>query len=280
MKMYWGAEVQLHHSQPRHWIKLGSQGKSSHGNHWIWGWVGSRAGLDAVNREISCSCWEYNPARSARCYTDWTTVANIIKQCAVKDVRETSGEAQLGIWYVLLLHANGASLLLTAPIEKQEYMYTKEWCGFKCYETIYFSPNTGTAYTVSSRNCPSLSCATSSSFHMLTAGRKDQFPRRRRNRRRLSVCSVFKWSQCSVSFVHGLKKTRHTRIIYFLNRTLNSRSTVSGHLKTEDTESLLLLRRHLGNWCRGPAVSMRSELLVAHEKFGQFLLLTVYVVPV
>jgi len=29
----------------------------------------------------------------------------------------------------------------------------------------------------------------------------------------------------------------------------------------------------------GPAVSMRSELLVAHEKLGQLLLLTVYVVP-
>ena len=96
----------------------------------------------------------------------------------------------------------------------------------------------------------------------------------------------------------------------------------SGHLKTEHTESLFLLRRHLGNWLRrpagasflnrarnsrctvitdldtskrstqkafscrdavletGPAVSMRSELLVAHEKLGQLPLLTVYVVPV
>ena len=54
----------------------------------------------------------------------------------------------------------------------------------------------------------------------------------------------------------------------------------SGHLKTEHTESFFLLPRHLGNWPRGPAVSMRSELLVAHEKFGQLMLLTVYVVPV
>jgi len=30
----------------------------------------------------------------------------------------------------------------------------------------------------------------------------------------------------------------------------------------------------------GPAVSMRSEVLVAHEKLAQLLLLTVYVVPV
>jgi len=41
-----------------------------------------------------------------------------------------------------------------------------------------------------------------------------------------------------------------------------------------------LLLQHLGNWPRGPAVSMRSELLVAHEKLGQLPLLTVYVVPV
>jgi hypothetical protein len=48
----------------------------------------------------------------------------------------------------------------------------------------------------------------------------------------------------------------------------------------EYTESLLLLRHHLGNWSRDPAVSIRSELLVVHEKLGQFALLTVYVVPV
>jgi hypothetical protein len=54
----------------------------------------------------------------------------------------------------------------------------------------------------------------------------------------------------------------------------------SGHLKTEHTESLLLLRCHLRDWSRGPALSKRSKLLVAHEKLGQFSLLTVYVVPV
>jgi hypothetical protein len=53
----------------------------------------------------------------------------------------------------------------------------------------------------------------------------------------------------------------------------------SGHLKTEHTESLFLPRRHLGTWPRGPAVSMRSELLVAHEKLGQVPLLTVYILP-
>ena len=54
----------------------------------------------------------------------------------------------------------------------------------------------------------------------------------------------------------------------------------SGHLKTEHTENLFLLRRHLGNWPLGPAVSVRSELLVAHEKLEQLPLLTVYVVAV
>jgi hypothetical protein len=46
------------------------------------------------------------------------------------------------------------------------------------------------------------------------------------------------------------------------------------------TESLLLLRRHLGYWSRGPAVSKRNELLVVHEKREQIPLLIVYVVPV
>jgi hypothetical protein len=82
----------------------------------------------------------------------------------------------------------------------------------------------------------------------------DQFPRWCHNRRRLSMSSVLKCPdlrlQRSVSFVHGLEKTHHTRIMSFL-----------------------------GNWSCGPTVFMRSELLVAHEKLGQFLLLTVYVVP-
>jgi hypothetical protein len=36
-------------------------------------------------------------------------------------------------------------------------VYTKEWCGFKSLQEIYFSPYTGTTYTVSSGNCPSFS---------------------------------------------------------------------------------------------------------------------------
>jgi hypothetical protein len=68
----------------------------------------------------------------------------------------------------------------------------------------------------------------------------------------------------------------------FLNSELNSHCTVVTDLDTSkrSTESLLLPRRHLGNWSRCRAVSMRSQLLVAHETLGQFPLLTVYVVPV
>ena len=68
-------------------------------------------------------------------------------------------------------------------------------------------------------------------------------------------------------YQHGLEKTHHAWCVFSKPCTklplyCNLRA---GHLKTEHTETLFLLRRHLGNWPRGPAVSMRSELLVAHE---------------
>jgi hypothetical protein len=50
----------------------------------------------------------------------------------------------------------------------------------------------GQNYTVSRGNCPSFSCATSSSLLMLTTGPRGQFPRWRRSRKRLSVCSVLR----------------------------------------------------------------------------------------
>ena len=52
-----------------------------------------------------------------------------------------------------------------------------------------------------------------------------------------------------------------------------------GHLKTEHIESRLLLRRHVGNWPHGPALSIRSKLLVAHTKLGQLPLLWVKLCP-
>jgi hypothetical protein len=77
-------------------------------------------------------------------------------------------------------------------------------------------------------------------FSLLLRG---QFPIWRRSRKRLSVCSVLRcpdlWWQCSVSFVHSLD------LLVALH--CNHRS---GHLNTEHTESLFLLRRHLGNWPR------------------------------
>ena len=136
----------------------------------------------------------------------------------------------------------------------------------------------GHNYHISSGNCPSISYANSSSLLMLTA---DQFPRWRRSRKRLSVHSVFRCPdlclQCSVSFVHGLEKTHHAS---FLNRARNSRCTVITDL---DTSKRIIQKAF--SCCdaileTGPAVSMRSELLVAHEKLGQLPLLTVYVVPV
>ena len=75
----------------------------------------------------------------------------------------------------------------------------------KVNNEICFSPYTGTTYTVSSGNCPSFSCATSSSLLMRTAGPRGQSPRWRRSRKRLPVYSVLKcpylWLQCSVNFV-------------------------------------------------------------------------------
>jgi hypothetical protein len=55
---------------------------------------------------------------------------------------------------------------------------------------IYFSPYSGTTYTVSSGNCPSFSCPTSSSLFVLTGGTRDQFPSWRGSER--SVCSVLR----------------------------------------------------------------------------------------
>ena len=76
------------------------------------------------------------------------------------------------------------------------------------------------------------------------------------------------------------RRTTMVRLFQTVHETHAALNHRSGHLKTEHTESLFLLRRHLGNWPRGPAVSMRNELLVAHEKLGQLPLLTVYVVTV
>jgi len=139
----------------------------------------------------------------------------------------------------------------------------------------------GTTYTVSSGNCPSFSCATNSLLLMLTAGPRGQFPRWCRSRKRLSVWSVLRcpdlWLQCSVSFVHSLEKTHHAS---FLNHARNSHCTVITDLDTSKQ-----ITQKAFSCCDaileiGPAISIRSELLVAHEKLGQLPLLMVYVVSV
>ena len=73
---------------------------------------------------------------------------------------------------------------------------------------------------------------------MLTAGPRGQFPRWRHSRKRLSVCSVLR---CPDLRLQCKKLTLHC-------------NHISGHLKTEHTESLFLVRRHLGNWPRCPAI--------------------------
>ena len=98
---------------------------------------------------------------------------------------------------------------------------------------------------------------------MLTAGPRGQFPRWRHSSRRLSVCSVLRcpdlWLQCSVSFEqHGLEMVHQGWSAFSEPSTALHCNHRSRHLKTEHTESLSLLRRHLRNWPRGPAVSMRN----------------------
>jgi hypothetical protein len=84
-----------------------------------------------------------------------------------------------------------------------------------------------------------------------------------------------------MSFMHGLKKTHHIRIMYFLNRARNPRCTVIIDLDTSkrSTQKPSLAATPSWNWYHGSALSMRRELLVAHEKRGQFSLLAVYVEP-
>ena len=111
----------------------------------------------------------------------------------------------------------------------------------------------GTTYTVSSGNCPSFSCATSSSLFMLTAGPRGVSLQDGAAAGKGFLCAPFwgvhicdysaAWISCTVS------KRRTMHGASFLNRALHCNHR-SGHLKTEHTESLFLLWRHLGNWPR------------------------------
>jgi len=72
-------------------------------------------------------------------------------------------------------------------------------------------------------------------------------------------------------FLHGVS---------FLSRARNSRCTVITDLDTSKRSTQKAFSCCDTILETGPAVSMRSELLVAHEKLGQMALLTVYVVSV
>ena len=65
----------------------------------------------------------------------------------------------------------------------------------------------------------------------------------------------------------------------FLNRARNSRCTVITDLDTSKRSTEKAFSCCDAILETGPAVSMRCELLVAHEKLEQLPLLTVYVVP-
>jgi hypothetical protein len=131
---------------------------------------------------------------------------------------------------------------------------------------IYFSPHTGKTYPDSSGNCPSVSCATAVRFSCLLRGRGascqdgvaagEGF-----------LCAPLEMSRSVITVQREFrarfeKDAPHQNVLFKLSKELTLHCNHrSGHLKTQYTESLLLSLRHLGNWPRGPAVSMRSELL-------------------
>jgi hypothetical protein len=93
----------------------------------------------------------------------------------------------------------------------------------------------------SSGNCPSFSRATGSRFSCLLRSRENRFPA---------------WVSCTDWKYIILLWCVYSKLCTKLTPHCNHRS---GHIKTELTESLLLMRRHIGHWSRGPAVSMRSD---------------------
>jgi hypothetical protein len=127
-------------------------------------------------------------------------------------------------------------------------------------------------YTVSSGNCQSFLCTTSSWLLMLTAGPQGQFPRCHHSRKGflwapfwgVPICDYSQRESCARFRTAGSTcTTSSSKLCTTLMLHCNHRS---GHLKMEHKESLFLLWRHLGNWPRSPIVSMRSELLVAQAK--------------
>jgi hypothetical protein len=111
-------------------------------------------------------------------------------------------------------------------LNKEAYrVYTKEWCYFKSWKKMYFSSYTSITYTANSCNClqflmrylqlaSQTYCGAAGPVWKMVSIAMEGF----------SVCSVLRcpdlWLQCSVSFVHGLKKTLLLCVVSFLNAAL------------------------------------------------------------
>jgi len=93
------------------------------------------------------------------------------------------------------------------------------------------------------------------------------------------VCVKNKADKVCINVIQGLEKTQLPGAC-FLNRARNSRCTVITDLDTSKRSTQKAFSCCDTILETNPTVSMRSELLVAHKKLGQLLLLTVYVVPV
>jgi len=107
----------------------------------------------------------------------------------------------------------------------------------------------GTMYTVSSGNCPSFSWATSSSLLMLTAGPVSKMV----SQQEKAFCVLRFEVSRSVITAQSEFRARFRKDAWCVFSKPCMKLTLycnhrSGHLKKEHTESLFLLRRHLGNW--------------------------------
>ena len=109
----------------------------------------------------------------------------------------------------------------------------------------------GKTYTVSSGNCPRFSCATSISLARAYCGAAGPVSKMAPQQEKAFCVLRFEVSR-SVITMHGLEKTHHAWCVFskpYTKLTLHCNHR-SGHFKTEHTESLFLLWRHLGNWPR------------------------------
>jgi hypothetical protein len=131
---------------------------------------------------------------------------------------------------------------------------------------MYFSCYTDIPYTASSENCPRFVCATAVRFHAY-CGAEGQFPNAVAAGEgflfapfsSIQICDYC--TACVSSTVQ--KDAPHKNNVFFkpFTKLILRCNHRSGHNETEHTESLLLLRRHLGSWSHGPEVRIRSELL-------------------